>query len=427
MSLDASLQDTELAKLAIGSEDWWDKVSALGTPITIAQDNDKTELIFLWRQHNTPSKIAAVYIDINGVINHHDFNAARLIQYKNSDVFYYICSAPSRWNGTYALIPVTEEAMQPEYIGSYEEQISQHRSWIMKRRALHVSDPLNKRHLPLCEWGKMHSRLYLDPSVIHPSWAAFDSNKGYVELSSHCHEHLFHSKILEQERRFWSYSTALNGEENLHLIIVLDGQTWTQSIPIMSALDSCTQQKLLPPAVYLMIDVMSMTQRSIDLPCNSTFWKSVIEEFIPIISEKYDITSERNNTVVTGQSYGGLSAVFALLNWPEKFGKAVSQSGSFWWPNDSLIHNSHQPDILQQLPESLYLDQYIDALSTTYQHKIYMDVGKREGMMVPLAEHIFHKLNENNHQLFIQLYDGGHDSLMWREGLIKGLIWLFSD
>lgn len=427
MSLKSLLKSTDLVGLSIGSELWWDKLASVGTPLQITRDNGTTELVFIWRKPTTSPQHTSVYIDINGVINHHDFDAAQLAQFENSDVFYYICSAPSSWNGTYALIPVTEEAKQPEYHGSREEQISQHRNWIIKRREYHIADPLNKRNLPMCEWGQMHSRVYLDPSVIHSAWGTFDRNKGKAELSARCHEHRFHSEILQQERRFWSYSTALNGEKNLPLIIVLDGQTWTQSIPIMSALDTCTQQKLLPPAVYLMIDVMSMTQRSIDLPCNPIFWKSVIEEFMPMISSKYHLTSERDNTVVTGQSYGGLSAVYALLNWPEKFAKAVSQSGSFWWPNDSLIHNSHQSDIVQQLPESLYLDQYIDTLGTHYQHKIYMEAGKREGMMAPLSEHIHQKLKENKHNSIIELYDGGHDSLLWREGLIKGLIWLFAD
>ena len=94
----------------------------------------------------------------------------------------------------------------------------------------------------------------------------------------------------------------------------------------------------------------------------------------------------RGKNVVTGQSYGGLSALYAVLNWPERFGKAISQSGSFWWPDDSLIHNSHRPDITLSLPDSVYIDNDISALGSRHELSIYMEVGKREQMMVPLAE-----------------------------------------
>ena len=48
--------------------------------------------------------------------------------------------------------------------------------------------------------------------------------------------------------------------------------------------------------------------------------------------------SERaDRTVVAGQSYGGLAAMYAGLHWPARFGRILSQSGSFWWPNVRLV------------------------------------------------------------------------------------------
>ncbi len=40
-----------------------------------------------------------------------------------------------------------------------------------------------------------------------------------------------------------------------------------------------------------------------------------------------------DRTVVAGQSFGGLSALYAGLHWPERFGCVLSQSGSYWWPH----------------------------------------------------------------------------------------------
>lgn len=426
MELKTLTKQTELGELPIGSAQWWDKVASIGTPIQIPIDADQVQLIFLWRRKRHQSDIQSVYLDINGVINHHDFNAAELIRYQNTDVYYYICNVKNSWNGTYALIPVPEEAVQPAYCGDKQQQITQHRNWIMKRREYHIADPLNQLNIDYGRWGEMHSRIYLDPSVLHPAWEYFDSHSSAKDWSSMCRTHLYHSDILKQKRRFWTYSTGTHHDSELPLVILLDGEFWVESMPLVSAIDDCTQKKHLPPAVYVMIDAISFKQRAEDLTCNPTFWQAVIEEIVPMVAEHYSITGDHQKTVVAGQSYGGLSALYAALNWPERFGNVISQSGSFWWPNHALMHNSHQPDITQLLPESLYIDNHIESLGNRHKLKIYMEVGLREEMMIPLNQQVSTQLSNNNHNVFINLYDGGHDRLIWREGLIKGLIKLLN-
>jgi len=427
VDLKTLIHQTELSDLSIGCSQWWEKVTSIGTPLKIPADNDQSDLIFLWRKQTDDETHDAIYIDINGVINHHDFNAAQLSRYEDSDVYYYVCRVDNSWNGTYSLIPVAEQLKQPLYHGNQQQQITQHREWIIKRRTCHVADPLHKGNLGHCKWGEMHSPLYLDPSIIHPSWKAFDQNQTRSNWESQLQTHKYQSELLDQTRRFWTFSTAKKPEQDLPLVIILDGEFWVESIPVMYALEDGTQKALLPPAVYLMIDAVSFEHRSKDLTCNPAFWQAVIQEILPIVSEHYDISHNPGKNVVTGQSYGGLSALYAVLNWPERFGKAISQSGSFWWPDDSLIHNSHRPDITLSLPDSVYIDNDISALGSRHELSIYMEVGKREQMMVPLAEHVHDKLISYNHNVIMNLYDGGHDRLIWREGLIKGLIWLLSE
>ncbi|WP_165312311.1 enterochelin esterase [Vibrio ziniensis] len=425
MDLQALTQQTELNQFDIGSSQWWDKVSQVGTPIQISRNDGTADLLFLWQEQTIEPKHKAIYIEINGVINHHDFNAAELTHYKNTDVYYYVCNIEDTWNGTYALIPVTEESVQPAYLGNEQQQITQHRNWIMERRKHHIADPFNKMNLHYGPWAAAHSRAYLDPNVIHPSWTDFDNSTTKVDWSELCRTHIYQSKLLQQNRRFWTYSTAEQTDSDLPLVILLDGEFWVESMPVMSPLSSCTQKELLPPAVYLMIDAISVQQRGEDLTCNPVFWHAVIEEMIPMVAQHHSISLDKDKTIVTGQSYGGLSALYAVLNWPERFGKALSQSGSFWWPHMSLIHNSHQEDIVMSLPESLYLDKYISSLDSQYKLDVYLEVGLREQMMIPLAEHMHRKLSTENHNSTLSFYDGGHDRLIWREGLIKGLTWLF--
>ncbi|WP_417876942.1 enterochelin esterase [Vibrio sp.] len=427
MKLNTLIKQTKLDQFSIGSVQWWNEVTSMGTPIQVPLSTDQTQLIFLWREEESKPKHQAIYLDINGVINHHDFNAAELNRYQDTDVYYYVCNVENSWNGTYALIPVPQEAVQPTYHGDKQQQITQHRNWIMKRRAYHIADPLNKQNLPLTKWGEMHSRIYLDSSVIHPSWEDYDQSHFALDEMPECQVHNYESELLKQNRRFWTYSTANQSTQALPLVIVLDGEFWVESMPIMRPLEYCTQKNLLPPAIYVMIDAISFRQRAEDLTCNPTFWQAVVEEIIPQVNEQYCITTDSSKTVVAGQSYGGLSALYAVLNWPNRFGNAISQSGSFWWPKHALIHNSHEEGITQSLPETLHIDRDIDSLSEMHKLNVYMEVGQREQMMIPLAEHVCDKLLAANHKVTMQLYDGGHDRLIWREGLMKGLIWLFNE
>ncbi|WP_239515736.1 alpha/beta hydrolase-fold protein, partial [Klebsiella pneumoniae] len=73
--------------------------------------------------------------------------------------------------------------------------------------------------------------------------------------------------------------------------------------------------------------------RSRELPCNPDFWLAVQEELLPQVKSMAPFSDRADHTVVAGQSFGGLSSLYAGLNWPQRFGCILSQSGSYWWPH----------------------------------------------------------------------------------------------
>ncbi len=89
----------------------------------------------------------------------------------------------------------------------------------------------------------------------------------------------------------------------------------------------------LPPAVYLLIDAIDNQRRGVELPCHRDFWLAVQEELLPLVHGYAPFSDRPDRTVVAGQSFGGLAAMFAALNWPQRFGCVLSQSGSYWWPH----------------------------------------------------------------------------------------------
>ncbi len=128
--------------------------------------------------------------------------------------------------------------------------------------------------------------------------------------------------------------------------MLLDGQFWAQSMPVWPALASLTAEGKLPPAVYVLIDVIDMAHRTRELPCNPDFWLAVQEELLPLVQALAPFSDRADRTVVAGQSFGGLSSLYAALHWPQRFGCVLSQSGSYWWP-----HRGAQQDglLIEQL------------------------------------------------------------------------------
>ncbi|MBF3339857.1 enterochelin esterase, partial [Leptospira borgpetersenii serovar Hardjo-bovis] len=95
-------------------------------------------------------------------------------------------------------------------------------------------------------------------------------------------EFLWHSERLGNARRVWLFTTG--GDDaplTRPLAILLDGQFWAHSQPVWPALQSLTDRGVLPPAVYLLVDVIDTAHRSRELPCNAAFWEALWEELLP--------------------------------------------------------------------------------------------------------------------------------------------------
>jgi enterochelin esterase family protein len=85
------------------------------------------------------------------------------------------------------------------------------------------------------------------------------------------------SARLENRRRVWIYHRR--GSPKRPLAVLLDGQFWAESMPVWPRWRADPRGKL-PPAVYLLIDVIDMAHRSRELPCNPDFWLAVQEELL---------------------------------------------------------------------------------------------------------------------------------------------------
>ena len=155
-----------------------------------------------------------------------------------------------------------------------------------------------------------------------------------------------------------------------------------------------------------MIDIIDREHRTRELTCNPDFWLAIQHELLPQIQQRAPFRAD--STLVAGQSFGGLSAAYATLTWPETFAGTVSLSGSFWWPARG-DPNGWLPQQLQQ------------GLLQAPSRRFYLEAGRRERLILAANEQFQRDLTVAGHQVSYHPVEGGHDALCWRGGLLAGL------
>ncbi|MFI7616742.1 alpha/beta hydrolase-fold protein [Nonomuraea terrae] len=170
-------------------------------------------------------------------------------------------------------------------------------------------------------------------------------------------------------------------------LVVLDGEHWADDLPVM--LDNLIEAGELPPVTAWLVE--SGPDRVSKLTCNPEF---------------VDALPYEGSTVIAGQSFGGLTAVYAALRRPDRFVAAVSQSGSFWWPNG---------------PEPEWLTRELAA--ATAPPRVHLQVGTLEWALHGPTARLRETLGETG---TYREFEGGHDRYCWRNELADGLIAAFA-
>jgi predicted alpha/beta superfamily hydrolase len=132
----------------------------------------------------------------------------------------------------------------------------------------------------------------------------------------------------------------------------------------------------------------------------------------PEIDKKYRTKPNAKNTTIMGSSLGGLTSFYAVIKYPEVFGKAGVFSPAFW------INRNEINDLM--------------AKSKKLKAKIYFLCGDSEGDdddMVNDLNHMEKLLNTNrcyclhlNKKVIIK--GGHHNEKLWRDGFTDAILWL---
>ncbi len=393
--------------LKMGSEAWWQSKKG---PEWEREDNGNYRVTFWWRDPQGTEKESAihrVWVYITGVTDHHQNATPQSMQrIDGTNVWCWRVSLSANWRGSYCFIPTTRnDIFSSLAVGAAPDRSELREGW---RQLLPqaIADPLNPQSW---QGGRGHavSALEMPEAPVQPGWdRPEDPDSPAVCLQ-------WRSARLGNTRRVWVFTTGEAQAESRPLAILLDGQFWAQSMPVWPALTSLTHRGHLPPAVYLLIDAIDTAHRSRELPCNADFWLAVQEELLPLVKTTTAFSDDPQRTVVAGQSFGGLSSLYAGLNWPARFGCVLSQSGSYWWPHRG---GGQDGAIVEQLKAGTISAQGL---------RIVLEAGIREPIIYRANQALYAQLPSAPQSIFWRQVDGGHDALCWRGGLMQGLMTLW--
>ncbi|EBT8998925.1 enterochelin esterase [Salmonella enterica] len=393
--------------LATGSEAWWRTKTG---PEWIREKDGNYRITFWWRDpqgNETHSPIRRVWVYITGVTDHHqNAQPQTMARIAGTDVWRWSTALSANWRGSYCFIPTERDDVFAAFApGETPDRNVLREGW---RQLLPqaIADPLNSQ-----SWrgGRGHavSALEMPDAPLQPGWDRPETPYSPPLMMQ------WHSERLGNSRRVWILTTGDEAPEERPLAILLDGQFWAENMPVWPALASLTHQRLLPGAVYLLIDAIDTQHRSQELPCNADFWLAVQQELLPQVRAVTPFSDDAGRTVVAGQSFGGLSALYAGLNWPTRFGCVLSQSGSFWWPHRITP------------PEGEVITRLKTGALCARGLRIVLEAGVREPIVFQANQALYAQLNTSQQSIFWRQVDGGHDALCWRGGLTQGLMLLW--
>lgn len=220
----------------------------------------------------------------------------------------------------------------------------------------------------------------------------------------------FYSSILNNTRKIYIY-TPHDYSRTSHLqelLIVFDGNSFINDLSITKTLNYLIYEKEIPSCIAVAIDPVNRLE---ELTYNDKMNAFLTEELLPWIQAKYRVHQEVKHITIAGFSLGGLAACYAALQNPHIFGNVLSMSGSVHWKKDNYENT---------IP---WIENQISAINSNASHlHSFIAVGELENEPLLTANRRLYKaLKEKEYQITCEEFQGGHDSIWWREKLFDGL------
>ena len=379
------------------TDSFWKQIAKDGTPL-IEQVNGQTLATFLWRGAQQGVRLFPAPTG----------DMEELQRLADSDVWYASYPIPADTRMTYRLAPDVPQLPEGGYAA---------------RRAVLATlqrDPLNP-HV----WPANAADDFARESILElPGAPAQRAVQPAGHPAGRIERHRLTSTRLGNTRDIALYRSPdfREGDPRNALLVVFDGREYQAEIPTPLILNNLRAEGAIPPVLAVFVANPDAGSRARELPCNPAFGDFLANELLPFVETKTGTLPPGTRTVLAGASYGGLASTCVALQYPQRFGNVLSQSGSFWWAPEAA---AGQP---QQEPEWL-TRRYADAPRQPIRFWLEagrFETGHGQSSILETNRHLRDVLRAKGYAVEHREFSGGHDWYHWRGSLADGLAALLS-
>ncbi|MFJ6216158.1 alpha/beta hydrolase-fold protein [Streptomyces sp. NPDC092296] len=198
------------------------------------------------------------------------------------------------------------------------------------------------------------------------------------------------------------------------VVLLLDGDDWLYLHPAMAAFDSAAAGGEMPAVTLVFLPAKD---REAEFGCGPVLWEAVRDELLPLVAEA-GVPADRDRLVVTGQSLGGLSAMYAALEFPDLVSRVACQSGAFWWaPGATDLADPLGGPVGGAIAARLRDRPDLSGL------RVAFDVGEHETRMLPHCALVETRAEQAGATVRVSRSASGHDRAGWRHALLRDVAW----
>jgi enterochelin esterase-like enzyme len=184
-------------------------------------------------------------------------------------------------------------------------------------------------------------------------------------------------------------------------IFVQDGGEYITLGSMVNVLDYAIARGHIPPVVAVFIDPLD---RNYEYFLNTDYARMLIEEILPFVREKYDVSEKPERNAIMGASLGGAISVMIALDHPDVFGKCGSYSGAFEINDGELVKR------VAEGPKKA-VDFYLDCGT-------FGDLTEENRLMIRALE-------EKGYDAIYQEFNEGHSWGNWRAHIDDMLVFFW--
>lgn len=260
-------------------------------------------------------------------------------------------------------------------------------------------------------------------------WAGGSPNPSTAAANVSIIDEHFVIPQLNRDRRIWVYYPPdyENSDKNYPVLYMHDGQNLFDELTsfmgeweVDETLNSLFNEGYSVPIVvgidnggYLRIaEYTPFVNSTYGGGDGELYMQFIVETLKPYIDSHFRTLPDRGNTGIMGSSLGGLISHYAILQYPDVFGKAGLLSPSYWY-SDSIW-------------------AYTSSRQAGYGQRVYQMCGSNEENntdvnMLRMSDSLLAiGLPESNiHNLIVS--GGQHNEALWRSNFREAYLWLFSD